>query len=139
MKTPNISTEVPPIGHQDASEWLQITPGERLKIRTSVEETAGAYTILELIADPGNGVQMHIHTNEDEHFIVLEGTLRIVNGDKTLDAEAGTTVTVSKGVPHLWCNLSRRPVRALVVLSPGHIEGLFKAVATREFDDLAPL
>jgi len=38
--------------------------------------------MLELIADPRNGVPMHIHQNEDEHFIVLEGSLHIANGDK---------------------------------------------------------
>ena len=86
------------------------TPGERFIIRTSVEETKGAYTMLEVVADPRNGVPMHIHTNEDEHFIVLEGTLRIANGGTTLDAQAGTAITVSKGVPHAWCNLTLKEV-----------------------------
>jgi mannose-6-phosphate isomerase-like protein (cupin superfamily) len=138
MAALKISTEEPN-GHQDSDKWLQITPGERFKIRTSVEETEGGYTMLELVADPRNGVPVHIHKNEDEHFIVLEGTLRIVNGDKTLDAPAGTAVTVSKGVPHAWCNLSDTPVRMLLVFAPGKIEGLFKETAIRESDDIAAL
>jgi mannose-6-phosphate isomerase-like protein (cupin superfamily) len=132
------STRALPNNNQVSGEWLQITPGERFKIRTSVEETAGAYTMLELLIEPRNGVPMHIHKNEDEHFIVLDGTLHAAIGDKTLDAAAGTTVTVSKGVPHAWCNLSDAPLRILVVLSPGHIEGLFKAVAVRQSDDELP-
>ena len=132
------STGVLPNTHQIKSEWLQITPGERFKIRTSVEETAGAYTMLELLVDSRNGVPMHIHRNEDEHFIVLDGTLHVAIGDKTLDAVAGTAVTVSKGIPHAWCNLSDTPLRILVVLSPGHIEGLFRAVAVRQSDDELP-
>ena len=63
------STEVLP---SDNGEWLQITPGERFKIRTSVEETDGAFAMLEMVANPQNGVPMHIHKNEVEHFIVLE-------------------------------------------------------------------
>jgi mannose-6-phosphate isomerase-like protein (cupin superfamily) len=106
--------------------WLQTTPGERFKIRIRAEETQAAYTMLEMVADPRNGVPMHIHKNEDEHFIVLEGTLHIANGDKRLDAPAGTSVTVNKGVPHAWCNLSLTPLRMLVIFSPGHIEGLFR-------------
>jgi hypothetical protein len=39
MTTSKISTEVLPSDHQGDGEWLQITPGERFKIRTSVEET----------------------------------------------------------------------------------------------------
>jgi mannose-6-phosphate isomerase-like protein (cupin superfamily) len=139
MTTSKISTEVLPNGHQGDGEWLQITPGERFKIRTSVEETEGAYTMLELVADPRNGVPMHIHKNEDEHFIVLEGTLHIANGNKTLDTPAGTAVTVKKDVPHAWCNLSETPLRMLLVFSPGYIERLFKEVAARQSDDIAAI
>jgi len=98
MKALRSSTEVS--DHQHNDEWLQVTAGERFRIRTSVKDTQGIYTMLELIADPRNGVPMHIHQNEDEHFIILEGSLHIANGDKRFDAPAGTTVTIKKGVPH---------------------------------------
>jgi len=83
---------------QSEDGWLQTTPGERFKIRIRAEETQAAYTMLEMVADPRNGVPMHIHKNEDEHFIVLEGTLHTANGDKRLDAPAGTSVTVFASV-----------------------------------------
>jgi quercetin dioxygenase-like cupin family protein len=118
MKASKKSTQVQPIGDQGDDGWQEITPGERCRIRTSVAETKGVYTMIEVVAETRNGVPMHIHQNEDEHFIVLEGTLHIVNGDETLDAPAGTAITVSKGVPHAWCNLSDAPVRMLVIFSP---------------------
>jgi hypothetical protein len=49
------------LDNQRNDGWLQITPGERFRIRASVKETKGIYTMLELIADPRNGVPMHIH------------------------------------------------------------------------------
>ena len=55
------------------AEWFEPTPGERFTIRTSSTEAEGNFTILAVVADPRN-VAMHIHKNEDEHFIVLEGT-----------------------------------------------------------------
>ena len=137
MKALKTSAEV--LDHQTNGEWLQVTPGERFRIRTSAKETKGIYTMLELIADSRNGVPMHIHQNEDEHFIVLEGSLHIANGDKRFDAPAGTTVTIKKGVPHAWCNLMDTPLRMLVVFSPGNIEDLFRATAARESDDIAAL
>jgi len=137
MKALRSSTEVS--DHQHNDEWLQVTAGERFRIRTSVKDTQGIYTMLELIADPRNGVPMHIHQNEDEHFIILEGSLHIANGDKRFDAPAGTTVTIKKGVPHAYCNLRETPLRMLVVFSPGNIEDLFKATAARESDDIAAL
>ena len=71
MKPSKRSAEV--LDNQSNDGWLQITPGERFRIRASVKETKGIYTMLELIADPRNGVPMQIHQNEDEHFIILEG------------------------------------------------------------------
>jgi len=127
------------LDHQRDDGWLQITPGERFKIRTSVKETRGIYTMLELIADPRNGVPMHIHQNEDEHFVVLEGSLHIASGEQRFDAPAGTALTIAKGVPHAWCNLTNTPLRILVIFSPGNIEGLFRATAARENDDIAAL
>src|SRR5262249_1904073 len=132
-------TSVTVSDHQRSDGWLQITPGVRFRIRTSVKETKGIYTMLELIADPRNGVPMHIHQSEDEHFVVFESSLHIASGDTRFDAPAGTTVTISKGVPHAWCNFMDTPLRMLVIFSPGHIEDLFKATAVRESDDIADL
>ena len=74
-----------PNGQQGNSEWLQLTPGERFKIRTSVKNTAGLYSMLEFVVESRNGVPMHIHKNEDEHFLVLDGTLHMANGDQRSD------------------------------------------------------
>jgi mannose-6-phosphate isomerase-like protein (cupin superfamily) len=136
------STEVLSINHRDNGEWLETTPGERFTIRTSAKETQGVYTMLEIVADPRNGVPIHIHKNEDEHFLVLEGTLHIVVGDVTLDIPAGAAVTVNRGDPHAWCNLTETPVRMLVIFSPGHVEGLFREIAARKNknnDDIAAI
>ena len=114
---------------QAKDEWLQVTPGERFTIRVSAVETMGAYSIIEIVADPHNGVPLHIHSKEEEHFIVLDGTLDIAVGNRRWDATAGSCVTVKRGVPHAWCNQSDTPLRMLVVFSPGRIEGLFRAAA----------
>ena len=37
-------------------DWREVTPGERIKIHTSSEQTGGAFSIVEATAEPGNGV-----------------------------------------------------------------------------------
>jgi mannose-6-phosphate isomerase-like protein (cupin superfamily) len=113
---------------ESKSEWSVVTPGERFSIRVSSEDSDGAYTMLEVFADQQNGTPMHIHENEDEQFIILEGTAHMAIGDKSVDAPAGTSITVSKGVPHAWCNLSRSPLRMLVLFMPGGIDELFRTI-----------
>jgi mannose-6-phosphate isomerase-like protein (cupin superfamily) len=122
-------TEIRAIRKHGEVAWLQVTPGERFRICVLSAQTMGAYSVIEIVADPHNGVPLHIHDNEEEHFIVLEGTLDIAIGNRRWDAPAGTSATVSRGVPHAWCNPSDIPLRMLVVFSPGRIDGLFKEAA----------
>src|SRR5258708_6080175 len=68
MTTPK-TAEAP---DQDHGEWLQVTLGERFKIRVPSAQTMGAYSMIEIVADSGNGAPLHIHNREEEHFIVLE-------------------------------------------------------------------
>ncbi|HYZ61811.1 MAG TPA: cupin domain-containing protein [Acetobacteraceae bacterium] len=120
-------------------EWHEVTPGERLAFITSSSQTRGAYLVMDVVAAPRNGVPMHVHDNEEEHFIIVHGTVHIANGGEALDATAGMSVTIRRGVPHAWCNLSEAPVRMLVVFTPGHIEGLFRAASDPATYDMGTL
>jgi quercetin dioxygenase-like cupin family protein len=117
-------------------EWLQTMPGERFKIQTSSRDTDGAYLIFEVEAAPQIGVPLHTHDYEEEHFIVVEGTIEIAIGGKSQDFPPGTSVTVRKGIPHAWCNLTDSIVRFVVIFTPGGIEEMFRAVATKQVDDV---
>jgi len=125
---------------QTNDTWLQVTPGERLRIRVTSAQTMQAYSVIEIVADPHNGVPLHVHNNEEEHFIVLDGTLDIAVGNRRWDAAAGSCVTVKRGEPHAWCNPSDTPLHMLVVFSPGRIEGLLRAAAgVDDVDKIAPI
>jgi mannose-6-phosphate isomerase-like protein (cupin superfamily) len=134
-----VSTKEPTNGHARMDDWREVTPGERFVIRTPSEDTNGLYSMLEVVADPRNGVPIHIHANEDEHFIVLEGTAHMAIGDKRSDVAAGSSITVPKGVPHAWCNRSDTPLRMLVLFSPGGIDELFRENARRDNVDVMAL
>jgi mannose-6-phosphate isomerase-like protein (cupin superfamily) len=62
---------------------------------------------------------MHVHRNEDEHFVVLAGAYRILIEDKLFDAPVGTSVTVPRRSRHTWRNISKETGRLLVILTPG--------------------
>jgi quercetin dioxygenase-like cupin family protein len=121
------------------SEWLQTRPGERCLIRISAADTNGAYSVVEIVAEAGDSTPVHVHQNESEHFLILEGAARIAYGDKTFDAAVGEIVSLSRGVPHAWGNASAYPLRMVVMVSPGGCEEALRIIAKGGDIDLAAL
>jgi mannose-6-phosphate isomerase-like protein (cupin superfamily) len=120
--TPNVT----PISREDGAEWLQTRPGERCLIRVSAVDTNGAYSVVEIVSSPGDSTPMHVHQNEDEHILVVEGTARIACGDKIFDVAAGSAVVLDKNVPHAWGNPSNSPLRIVVTCFPGGVEEVLR-------------
>ena len=89
--TPNTQS----ISQEHRHEWLQTRPGERGVICVSAAETNGAYSVTEIASGPSDSAPMHIHQNEDEHILIVEGTARIAHGDKVFDAPAGTAFALT--------------------------------------------
>ena len=127
--TPTIEPKAQPISDENKNEWLQTRPGERCLIHISARDTNGAYSVVEIVSDVRDGTPMHTHQNEDEHFLILEGTARIASGAETFCAAAGTSVTLKKGIPHAWCNSSNSPLRMVVIASPGGSEEILRLIA----------
>jgi mannose-6-phosphate isomerase-like protein (cupin superfamily) len=123
--TPNASAA----GSEDRAEWLQTRSGERCLIRVSAADTNGVYSVVEIVASSGYSTPMHVHQNEDEHVLVLEGTARIACGDKTFDAGAGSAVLLAKNIPHAWGNPSNSPLRIAVTCVPGGVEEALRIAA----------
>ncbi len=68
---------------------------------------------------PGQGVPSHRHVDEDDSFLVLDGTLTVTLDECELEAGAGTFVLVPAGTAHAIANNSGGDVRILNVHAPG--------------------
>ena len=124
---------------QEKGEWLETRPGEHCLIRVSAKDTHGLYSLVEIVSDPGDGTPMHIHEKEDEHIVVLEGTVRIAYGDKVFDSKAGDVVTLRKGIAHAWGNRSRAQLRIAILASPGGVEEILKLIPKANLADIPAL
>jgi mannose-6-phosphate isomerase-like protein (cupin superfamily) len=129
----------PTSSHADSQEWLQTRPGERTWISVPAKETNGAYSVVEIQSSPGDSTPMHVHQNEDEHFVIVEGTARIALGDAIFDAAAGTSITLPRNIPHAWGNASDSPLRMVVICTPGGVEEALRLIAQggKDIDFLA--
>lgn len=94
----------------------------RMVVKADAAQTGGAYTLLEFSAPHGFGPPRHVHNTEDEAFLVLSGGLRIACGDDEWDATTGSFVFLPRRVPHAFVVISREPVVALQLTTPGGFE-----------------
>ncbi len=93
-------------------------------------QTGGAFTLLEALVPPDTGPPPHWHTDADETFFLLDGTMEFHVGDDVYEATAGTTVFVPKNVRHHFRNTGAAPARMLFIYSPPGMEGMFAEIGT---------
>jgi mannose-6-phosphate isomerase-like protein (cupin superfamily) len=72
------------------------------------------------------GPPPHIHAHSDEAFYVLDGTLTITIGDRSIEATAGGMVFVPRGVAHTFANGQDELATMLVIMTPAGFEGYFQ-------------
>jgi mannose-6-phosphate isomerase-like protein (cupin superfamily) len=116
--------------------WYQVASGVRYAVRLSSAKTNGAYAIVECVAPPGCSTPMHIHRNEDEHYVVLAGTYRIVIEDRLFHAPTGTSFTVPRRSRHSWRNMSNETGRLLAILTPGGLENCIQTIRNSREDEI---
>lgn len=96
------------------------------RIVASAEETGNAIFAFEAIEPPGGGPPLHIHTREEEFFLVLEGEVSFYINGQVIRRGPGGSAFVPRGTPHCFRNTSERTARLLVLFTPGGIEGFFE-------------
>ena len=105
--------------------------GNLLTFKTTAQDTAGAYSLIEMtLAPTGTTPPPHRHPHT-EAFYVLEGTLAIQVGERAVEAGAGAFVLAPGGVVHTFRNLDPKPARMLVIFSPAGFEGFFEELGGR--------
>lgn len=66
----------------------------------------GSMAAIEFVAPKGFGPPLHVHDDEDEVMIVLDGEIAFRSGENEQIGTAGSTVYLPHGVPHTFQVLS---------------------------------
>jgi quercetin dioxygenase-like cupin family protein len=98
-------------------------------LKATSDTTNAMFSMSETTIAPGfAGPPPHSHKELTDTFYVLEGTLTIRVGDRTIEAPAGAYVLVPPGVVHTFSNTSEEHVRFLNLNSPGGWESYLRDV-----------
>lgn len=105
-------------------------PGMQVTVKIRKEHVAGAYSLLEYLLSPGlKGPAVHYHSKSDETFYVLEGQVRFLVNNQSVETAAGSVVLVPRGTPHTFSNPYEQSAKMLSIFSPGGFEGYFEEYA----------
>ena len=109
----------------DATSRTLDVVGSRVRVLLGGEQTGGAFTLVEDVTPPGGGPPPHIHSREDEGFVVLEGEIEILAGGRWVRVPPGTGAFAPRGAPHTYRNVGSTPSRMVVTIAPSGFENFF--------------
>ncbi|MGQ4598386.1 cupin domain-containing protein [Nocardia sp. R6R-6] len=135
---------------QDYGSAVVVTQSERntrwffrnmVDVIAGAEQTGGAYAMFELIGPPGDEVPLHVHTEEDEAFLLLEGEMTVWVGDDVRTLRAGDYALMPKHVVHCYKVTSDTAARWIAITSPAGFEDyvieISEPAAERRLPDFA--
>ena len=103
-----------------------------LGVRARVLASGDGLGLIDMIEVPaGHMPPLHVHSNEDEGFYVLEGEVALLLPDRRIDLVPGDFATAPRGIPHAY-RVGDAPARWLVTSTPGGFERFVADVAAAE-------
>jgi mannose-1-phosphate guanylyltransferase/mannose-6-phosphate isomerase len=91
----------------------------------------GSYTVLEegtrykikrIVVNPGQKLSMQMHHHRSEHWVVIAGTARIVNGDQEVYLEENQSTYIPKTHRHRLENPGKIPLQIIEIQSGPYLE-----------------
>ena len=85
--------------------------------KATTAETAGAYSLTEHLVTAASNPPLHVQTDEDEAFYVLDGEIELEVDGAVVTATPGTFAFVARGAQHLFRVLT--PTARMLVICSG--------------------
>ncbi len=121
-KSKNVKSIVQELKKQGRKEY---------KAHTTVYRPWGTYTVLEeskntkikrIVVYPGAKLSLQMHHHRSEHWIVVQGTARIINGEQEIFLEENQSTYVAKTIPHRLENPGKVPLHIIEVQIGSYLE-----------------
>ena len=105
--------------------------GNTMTFAVTAAQTHGASVTLDEEVPPGGGPPAHVHTREDETYVITGGHFRFWRGTHTIDALPGAVVYLPRNVPHQFLNVGSTPGKLVVTIVPAGLERMFLTISQR--------
>jgi quercetin dioxygenase-like cupin family protein len=106
---------------KENSYWYM---GHLISLLLTTKETNGDFALLQAIERRGFEPPPHIHTKEDESFIILKGEVEYTVDNQKFTAMAGDVMFLPKNIQHSF-KIQTETLETMILLSPGGFENYF--------------
>jgi quercetin dioxygenase-like cupin family protein len=115
----------PYIRQANEHQWLAYTGGAELAVILDAGITGGQLTVIDTHSRRGHASPVHVHSQDDEAFLLLDGAMTVWVGDERHQLRPGGIAFLPRGIPHaVRCDIASR---ALVLSTPaGFQEAVFR-------------
>ena len=107
---------------QQTLEWLD---GGTFSVLLDSQATNGQLTVGRFDVAKGEAPPFHLHTREDEIFMLIKGEALLWLGEEQMELSEGGIVYLPKNIPHGYRIVSDT-ADLLMITTPGGIEGMFQ-------------
>ena len=107
---------------QQQLEWLD---GGTLAMLLDGAATGGQLMMGRFDVRKGEAPPYHLHTREDEVFLLIKGTALVWVDDEEMELSEGGIVFLPKNVPHAY-RITSEKADLLMINTPAGIEGMFR-------------
>jgi quercetin dioxygenase-like cupin family protein len=107
---------------QQQLEWLD---GGTLAMLLDGAATDGQLMVGRFDVGRGEAPPYHMHTREDEVFMLIKGTALVWYDDQEMELAEGGIVFLPKNIPHAY-RITSAKADLLMINTPAGIEGMFR-------------
>ncbi len=112
--------------------------GNVLSVMLRSEQTGGLISVMVETTPPGGGPPLHVHSREDEIFLVIEGQISYCVDGNWTEVRPGGVVYLPRGAAHCYHNSGMIPSRHWIITLPYGFEQFFASCAQQFASDGGP-
>ncbi len=112
-------------------ELLKSKGRKEVETHTTINRPWGSFKVLEenngnkikrIIVLPGAKLSLQMHQHRSEHWVVVEGTAKVINGDRRLILNEGQYTYIPKRTVHRLENPSDSPLQVIEIQTGNYLE-----------------
>lgn len=115
----------PYIGQAGDHQRISWIGGSVMSVLLDGDHSGGQLTILRTRLQRGDASPMHVHGNEDEVLLLLQGAAVIWVGDERYEVNEGGLAFLPRGIPHAY-RFTSETADLLTLCAPAGLEAFFR-------------